>query len=718
MVILSAIVAALSAAMAYTYLVVAGPIAEGATIPAASIPLYVIIAGFLMAAITFVSRNIYVFLRMFIVGYALGFATFAVLFIVFANGGFPVWAPDIVSTLTPKPFLAMAFTVYAGIVYLISGLPIIHETIGLSERFFTSDDPTRVRFFGWFSSKEGRVGTGFHLLGIIITLIQTYFSILFNDWWGQLFDTFEKKDQAAFWIAVSLFFVLAIQWIVIAISEYLVDQYLLIRWRRYMSKEYVSEWLKDDRHYKIQFSGEKADNPEQRISEDIRTYVTSTSFLASRFFATFLSLAAFVQVLWDISERFKTQSGEGFFASLASIPGFLVWICLAYAVLGTLIGHFIGRPLIRLQFFKEKTEADFRYSLTRMREYSEQVALLDGRDAEKHEFNQRYDKQVSATWSLVRTTANFRLFKFTIDQLSNLFPYMLVAPAYFAGVGTLGGLQRTADAFSRVQDGFSVFLNLYESLAAYKTSVNRITGFRQAMNEASSVSGASNPIALSPAKSSAVDIENTTLGLPDGRVIATIKDLEFYPGDVALVTGPSGSGKSTLFRAISGIWPFGKGKITVPEGKTVLLLPQKPYIPLGSLKAALAYPGQIEDFTDADITTAMEKVGLHHLIPRLDEEAFWAQALSGGEQQRVALVRALLKKPDWLFLDEATAALDEPMEAKVYAVLKDMLPKTTVVSIGHRATLLNFHNRRIDMKPNGDGTFSPVDTGQRLSPAE
>jgi vitamin B12/bleomycin/antimicrobial peptide transport system ATP-binding/permease protein len=718
MIPLSALVAVLTAAMAWCYFFIPGAVPEGSTVASASIPLYVIICGVIMAVTTFLSSRIYVFLRMFNAGYAIAFATFSVLFIVQANGGFPVWAPEWTSTLTPKPFLAFSFTLFAVIVLLISNLPIIHETIGLSELFFTSRDKTRVRFFIWYTSREGLIGTAFHLFGIIITLLQVYMGILFNDWWGQLFDTFEKKDQVAFWIAVSLFFVLALQWIVLAISDYLVGQYLLIRWRRFMSKEYVGEWLADDRHYKIQFSGEKADNPEQRVSEDIRSYVTSTSSLAGSLFSTFLSLAAFVQVLWDISTRFKSEGGEGWLVSLSAIPGFLVWICLAYAIFATLVGHYIGRPLIRLQFFKEKTEADFRYSMTRMREYSEQVALLDGKSAERAEFNDRYDKQVTATLNLVRTTAKFRIFSFTLDQLSDLFPYMLVAPAYFAGVGSLGGLQQTANAFSRVQGGFSIFLNLYEALAAYKTAVNRITGFRQAMSEASAVSGARSPIQVAPARDTDVDLENMEIALPDGRVIARISDLELKPGEITLVTGPSGSGKSTLFRAIAGIWPYGKGRIEVPEGKTVMLLPQKPYIPLGPLRAAIAYPEQPGTYDDAALTAKLELVGLSHLVPRLDEESFWAQALSGGEQQRIAIVRALLKKPDWLFLDEATAALDEPMEAKVYKLLKEELPNTTVVSIGHRATLFNFHSRRIDMKSNGDGTFTPMDTGARAQPAE
>ena len=699
MILLSVLIAALTVGMGWTHLSNPG-----------AVPLYVIAAGALMVGVTFFAARIFVFLRMFIAGYAITFAAFAAGFIVFGGGGLPDWAPGWTQTLQPRPFLALAFVILATVVLLIARLPVIGETIGLSESYFTSRDPSRLARLP-FRLTEGGIGRGFLLGIILVNFVQTYLLILFNEWQGALFDSFQNMDEAAFWLLVTTFLFLATNWVVFAVTEYLFGQYMLIRWRRHMSRQYVSDWLRDDRHYRIQFLGERADNPDQRISEDIRTYVTSTYSIASNLFSTFLTLAAFIQLLWGLSTLFAVEAGQGhgFIVWLTSVPGFLVWVCLVYAVFATVVGHLIGRPLIRKNYQKERTEADFRFGMARLREYSEQVALLDGKGAERAALFRKYDHQVDATLSLVQTTRDFRIFNFSIGQMTDVLPYVLVAPAYFAGVGSLGGLQQTAGAFSRVQGGFTVFLDLYETLAAYKAAVNRVNGFRAAMEEASDLAGASRPIAHALVADRDVEVKGLSLVLPDGREISRIEALRFVPGETTLVTGASGSGKSTLFRAIAGIWPFGKGRVEVPEGKELMLLPQRPYIPLGTLRAALTYPGEADAFGDAEIAEAMKSMGLGHLLSRLDESAYWGQALSGGEQQRVAIVRALLKKPDWLFLDEATAALDEPMEEKVYQVLRDRLPNATIVSIGHRQTLRGFHDRFVEMRANADGTFTPAD---------
>jgi putative ATP-binding cassette transporter len=700
MIVLSVLVAALTVAVAGTH--IANPEA---------VPQYVIWSGIGMAVATFLARDIFVFLRMFAAGYAITFALFAVGFVVVGNGGLPEWAPGWLQTLQPRPFLALAFTVFAIVLVLIARLRIIEETIGLSEGYFTSDEPSRLKGFGFLSLTEGAIGRGFLIGIILINFIQTYLLILFNVWQGALFDSFQNMDQAAFWLLITTFLLLAGQWVVFAVAEYLFGQYMLIRWRRHMSRHYVADWLEDERHYRMQFLGEIADNPDQRISEDLRTYVTSTFSIATSLFSTMLTLAAFVQLLWDLSNRFRVEEGNAFMLWVTAIPGFLVWVCLAYAVFATAVGHLIGRPLIAKNFHKERTEADFRYGMARLREYSEQVALLDGEPAEREVLYDRYDRQVAATLSLVRTTRNLRIFSFSISQMTDVLPYVLVAPAYFAGVGTLGGLQQTANAFARVQAGFTIFLTLYETLAAYKASVNRIQGFRAALRGASVPEGGARPIALEGGSGTGVGLRDLALALPGGRVIARAPALDLQAGQSAIVTGPSGSGKSTLFRAIAGIWPFGRGRVEAPREASVMLLPQRAYLPLGTLRAALAYPSGPGAVPEAEMVEAMEAVGLGHLVPRLDEERLWTQALSGGEQQRVAVVRALLKKPDWLFLDEATAALDEPMEEKIYAILRERLPGTTIVSIGHRKTLLGFHDRHLEMRPDAEGIFVPGDAG-------
>ena len=694
MTVLSVLVALLTAALAVTHM--------GAP---DAVPLYVVASGAVMAACAFLGRGVYTFLRMFLAGYAITFAAFAVGFLIFAHGGLPAWTPDWMQTLQPKPFLALAFTIFAVILIGISRLPVIRETIGLSEAYFSSKDPSRLRGFSFLRLTEGGIGRAFLIGIILINFVQTYLLILFNTWQGALFDSFQNMDEPAFWALVATFLILAAQWVVFAVIEYLFGQYMLIRWRRHMSRGLVSDWLEDDRHYRIQYMGEIADNPDQRISEDIRTYVTSTYSIASSIFSTVLTLAAFVQLLWGLSNLFHATEGNSALGGLAAVPGFLVWVCLAYAVLVTVIGHLIGRPLIWKNYNKEHREADFRFAAARLREYSEQVALLDGRKAERETLFERYDRQVVATLSLVRTTRNLRVFSFTVSQMTDVLPYVLVAPAYFAGVGSLGGLQQTAGAFSRVQGGFTIFLDLYETLAAYKASVNRINGFRAALTAA----GDAPAIPLSEGTGADIAAHDLAVALPTGRVAVRAPDLAFRPGQSTILTGPSGSGKSTLFRALSGIWPFGSGRVEVPRGARMMTLPQRPYIPLGTLRGAMAYPDPPGAVVEADLVSAMKAVGLDHLIPRLDDDAIWTQALSGGEQQRVAIVRALLKRPDWLFLDEATAALDEPMEAQVYALLRERLPDTTLVSIGHRTTLLGFHDRKVEMRPGADGAFTPAE---------
>ncbi len=697
MIILSAILAILTAGMAWTHF--ANPDA---------VPLYVVFAGVVMSLVVALSARIFVFLRMFNAGYGIAFAAFAVGFITFGLGGMPGWAPMWMQTLEPKPFLALAFTAFAAVVLGISRLSVIQETVGLSESYFTSKEPSRLLGLGFLNLTTGQIGRGFLIGIVLINFLQTYLLILFNEWQGALFDSFQNKDVVAFSLLVTTFSFLASQWVVLSVTEYLFGQYMLIRWRRHMSREYVSAWLEDDRHYRIQFLGERADNPDQRISEDLRTYVTSTYSIASSFFSTFLTLAAFIQLLWSLSSVFASKT-EGAFGWITSVPGFLVWVCLAYAVFVTIVGHLIGRPLIRKNYHKERTEADFRFGMARLREYSEQVALLDGKQAERTHLNDSYERQVAATISLVQTTRDFRIFNFSIGQLTDVLPYVLVAPAYFAGVGTLGALQQTAGAFSRVQSGFTVFLDLYETLAAYKASVNRINGFRASLAEASNLEGASRSIRTLPSETSDLVVRDLELALPGGRVLSHVDELRLRPDQTTLLSGASGSGKSTLFRAIAGIWPFGKGRVESPKGKTIMLLPQRPYIPIGALKRAFAYPADASAVSDEEIRAAMSAVGLDHLYPRLDDVDLWSQALSGGEQQRVAIVRALLRKPDWLLLDEATAALDEAMEEKVYKTLRERLPRTTIVSIGHRSTLLALHDRHITMRPNEDETFSPGD---------
>jgi putative ATP-binding cassette transporter len=403
-----------------------------------------------------------------------------------------------------------------------------------------------------------------------------------------------------------------------------------------------------------------------------------------------------VTILWRLSNEAATPY-------LGAIPGYLVWIALLYAIGGTLITHLIGHPLVRLNFNQQRFEADFRYHLVRIRENGEQVALLAGEEAERLRLGERFARLV-ANFRLIMT-ARKRLTWFTAgyEQVSIVFPFVVVSPAFFAGTIPLGVLTQTASAFGQVQTAFSFFVNAYSQLAEWRAVTERLIGFEQSIQQANGLQ-ASSQITLSKSPTAALTIDDLRLRLPSGVPIVSADDVVIKPREAVLITGRSGSGKSTLFRAIAGIWPFGAGKIALGKGRTLMVLPQRPYLPFGRLDEALTYPGSPTKFTASQLADTLNAVHLGKLVDRLDEEASWPHILSQGEQQRISLARALLAKPDVLFLDESTSALDEAAEEELYQLLERRLPGVTIVSIGHRTTLHALHGRRLDLEP-ADGGF-------------
>ncbi len=668
-----------------------------------AVPFYLAPTGIVMAVITYLSAKNAFLMRSFGLAYASVFTLFAVGMIAFSYNLMPV----ALESLRPKPFLMIAVTVFSCILYGVARLPLIRSIMGLSESFFTSQAPDAILPFGTkrISMSEGKIGRLFLFVIIGINLAQVYILIIFNQWYGRLNNALQQKNAGAFGEEVILFFIIAGSWIAAQVIEYIITQYLLIRWRRSMSQSFFKRWLGNSTHYQMQFYGTKADNPDQRIAEDIRLFVVETTTISIELFTKLLSLAAFVQVLWGLSATFKYQL-NGF--SLDAIPGYLVWVALIYAVSVTFVAHLIGRPLIKLNFNKEKAEAGFRFSLARIREYGEQISLLKGGKAETEYLDQKYTGVVGATWKLVERQKNLSLFSFSVDQLVYILPYVLLAPAYFSGATDFGSFSSTSDAFSRVQGGFTVFISLYSRLASYRASLDRILGFDEAMQSANKHSNSHDTKTITTTENiDNITIQNTQLMLPNGTVIVKINALTLNANQRVLLTGPSGSGKSTLFRAIAGIWPYWQGDIKLDEKKQIMLLPQRPYIPIGTLRNAVTYPALIDAFDDEAIKAALIKVQLPHLVALLNEEDQWAQRLSGGEQQRLAIARALLAKPDWLFLDEATASLDEKLELKMYQIIHELLPYTTIVSIGHRSTLLALHDRVIHMQENASHVFEP-----------
>jgi len=550
----------------------------------------------------------------------------------------------------------------------------------------------------YFRSEDRWAGRMLLASVIAIELSVVGITVLINQWNARFYNALQDRAWDAFVRELSIFCGLAAAFIVLRVYQLYLNQWLQIRWRRWMTEEYVGRWLGEANHYRMQMLGDAADNPDQRISEDIKQFIELGLFLGVGLLGSIVSLGSFVIILWGLSaEAPLTIGGE-----IWPIPGYLVWAALFYAAAGTLLTHFVGRKLIALNFNQQRFEADFRFNLVRVRENSEQIALLHGESAESGRLMDRF-RRVVENWLQIMTRQKKLTFLTSgYSQVSIIFPFIVVSPAYFAGHLQLGALMQTASAFNSVQSALSFFVDSYVRMTEWRAVIARLAGFEMAIAAARAVTSATPSIAIQQAAEKDVRLDGLDVTLPGGQSIVAADGVTIAPHDQVLITGPSGSGKSTLLRAIAGIWPFGKGKVTVPAGARVMTLPQRPYLPIGTLSAAITYPAEPGAFDDDTLRAALLAVGLPALADRLEEHAHWSRMLSLGEQQRLGIARALLHAPDYLLLDEATASLDEPAEAALYTLLHERLPGATIVSIGHRSTLAAFHKRRLTLTREGE----------------
>ncbi|MGE3246222.1 MAG: ABC transporter ATP-binding protein/permease, partial [Beijerinckiaceae bacterium] len=518
----------------------------------------------------------------------------------------------------------------------------------------------------------------------------------------------QQKDAGQFW---SLLYTVFLLWAMIYIASYLVEVYLRavlqINWRRWLTFRYSQGWLSEGGIYRMGLVGDGADNPDQRISEDIKNYIEYTYAYSISLLQQISTLVSFSLILWTIPAQFAIPGTD------IIVPGLPFWVAIVYSVFGTWITHKIGKPLVNLQFRQERYEADFRFSLARLREYGEQVALLRGETAERAILFGHFRELIANFFRIVFRTLKLTTFTSFYGQISPILPYVIVAPYYFLNKVTLGQMTQTAGAFGNVANALNFFVDRYQSLAVFKAVVDRLTTFGSAIERSKALGKTPPRIEHTDADNSGIALRGLHLTLPSGREIVSVPELTLPKGVATLVTGPSGSGKSTLFRAIAGIWPYGHGIIEFPahnggETARVMLLPQRPYVANGKLKRATSYPAVEETYSDETVRDALRKARLEQFADRLEEDDAWAQRLSGGEQQRLAVAHALLARPDWLFMDEATSALDEKLEGEIYRMLKRELPDTTIVSIGHRSTLIGLHDARLDMEPDDAGVHTPV----------
>ena len=550
----------------------------------------------------------------------------------------------------------------------------------------------------YFRSEDRWAGRGLLVAVIALMLGDVAIDVLINQWNARFYNSLQDRNWDAFTHELMIFGALAGTSIVLQVHQLYFTQWLQIRWRRWMTTRYLGGWLDAANHYRMQLLGDAADNPDQRISDDIRLFIESGLPLAVRLLRSTVSFVSFVVILWGLSDAVPLT----LFGVVLPIPGYLVWAALIYAATATLITHLIGRPLVNLNFNRQRFEADFRFNLVRVRENAEQIALLRGEPAERERLLDRFGAIVGNWLLIMSRTKKVSFFTTGAAQAAVIFPYVVVGPAYFAGHGQLGVLAQTANAFENVRSALSFFMEFYRELADWRAVIARLSGFEEAIAAGKAAAATPPVIRVVPtAEPAALQAQALDVRLPNRTPLVAADELTISAGDRVLVTGPTGAGKSTLFRALDGIWPFGSGSVMVPPHAQVRMMPQRPYFPIGTLADAVAYPARPGHFDDAAISETLVAVGLPAFVQRLHEEEHWNRMLSLGEQQRLAVARALLHAPDYLFLDEATASLDEPSEAALYRLLQTRLPRTAIVSIGHRSTLLAFHRRHLTLERAG-----------------
>ena len=546
----------------------------------------------------------------------------------------------------------------------------------------------------WYSEEKWRARG---LLAVIVTLNLTYVYILvlINKWFNRFYNALQNFDKEEVFSALGEFCLLAACYIIVAVYQLYLQQMLEIKWRRWLTHKYLNNWLTNRMYYRLQLTDSYTDNPDQRISEDFRLFTSYTLQLSLGLLKAVVTLVSFIAILWQLSGTIVIPFGN----QQLAVSGYMVWVAIVYAVIGTWLTHKIGKPLARLNFDQQRYEADFRFSLVRLRENSESIAFYGGEAREERSFIARFGKVFDNYWQIMQRRKHLTWFASGYGQIAIIFPLVVAMPRYFAKEIQLGGLLQTSQAFRNVQESLSYFVDSYASMAEWKAVSDRLTGFIGSMLQVSQLPQSNAVIEVSP--DSGLVVSGLNIDLPDGQRILSGLNLTIQAGESLLVAGPSGSGKSTLLRTLSGLWPYAQGRITIPAGHNFLFLPQRSYLPLGTLRDTLLYPGLNRQVTDEEILAAMSMCKLEGLKGYLDKTEDWSHILSLGEQQRIAFVRVLIHRPEWLFMDEATSALDEATERLLYGLVQERLAGTTLVSVGHRNTLNSYHKKKLSLDGRG-----------------
>lgn len=523
---------------------------------------------------------------------------------------------------------------------------------------------------------------------LVMALFSVRMNVLFSFWYNGFYSALQGLDQTAFWYFLGIFAVLAAIHVLRALFNYYLTQAFNIRWRVWLTERLTGDWMNGDAYYRGQFLDEPVDNPDQRIELDVNAFVTGSVSLALGAVSALVSLVAFTGILWGLSAPLTVGGVE--------IPRAMVFAVYIYVIIATWIAFRLGRPLIRLNFLNEKLTANFRYALMRLREYAENVAFYQGTAIERSTLLGRFSALIGNVWAMVYRSLKFDGFNLVVSQVAVVFPFILQAPRFFSGAIKLGDVMQTSQAFGQVQDSLSFFRTSYDTFAQYRATLDRLTGFLDANQQAREL-----PKVDTHEAADGLRIEGLDVLRPDGHRLLADLALELVPGQALLIKGPSGSGKTTLLRALAGLWPYAEGTVYRPGGHQALFLSQRPYLPLGDLRTAIAYPNTAVAEDDERLKQALRQVNLAHLAERLELSQDWTRILSIGEQQRLAFARVLFNQPRVVFLDESTSAMDEGLEHALYSLLREHLDETLLVSVGHRATLAQFHTHRLDVDGQG-----------------
>ncbi len=530
---------------------------------------------------------------------------------------------------------------------------------------------------------------------LLLTLAAVRLDVLFSNWYNTMYSALQALDAPGFWAAMLLFAILAAVHVVRSLFDFYVQQAFVVHWREWLNEHLLTRWMEQQAYYRSQSLSHLADNPDQRIQQDVTSFATTSVTLAVGLVNALVSTIAFTVILWNLSGPMTVFGHD--------IPRAMVFLVFIYVFLATVLAIWIGKPLIRLNFLNEKLNADYRYALVRVREYAESIAFYRGERVEGRTLRHWFTQVIGNAWDIIYRSLKFLGFNFMVTQTAVVFPFIIQAARFFSKQISLGDLIQTAQAFGRLQDNLSFFRNVYDSFATYRATLDRLTGFDEVIDTAQHMA-----LPQTLQDGSRLALRDVTVCRPDGQALLKDLNLEVVPALPLLVRGPSGAGKTTLLRMIAGIWPYGSGEIIRPQ-ESALFLAQKPYLPLGTLRQALHYPQPVNGNEPGSDEAILDLIHLGHLHDKLDVEDDWSRILSLGEQQRLAFGRLLIARPEAAFLDEATSAMDEGLEDTMYRLLREQLPHTRLVSVGHRSTLRRHHGTELMLQGEGGGwTLSPI----------